>query len=124
MTGPGNLSRGECIAPALAVLVAMVLPLRLDLAATLGHFNRRSAPPFHARPHLVKAVRMEEKVPRPAKRVSKFRFTLCERRFPTSPHFPERDPPDVGAPTSPLLGRHQTPARRRCASRLSQCPFI
>ncbi len=91
MAGPSSLSRGVCIATALAVLVAIVLPLRLDLAATLGHSNRRSAPPVHARPHLVKAVRMEEKVPRPAKRVFGFRFTLSERRFPTSPHFPERD---------------------------------
>ncbi len=87
MTGPSSLSRGVCIATALAVLVAMVLPLQLDL----GHPNRRSAPPVHARPHLVKALGMEEKVPRPAKRVFGFRFTLSERRFPTSPHFPERD---------------------------------
>jgi hypothetical protein len=91
MTGSSNLSRGVCIATALAVLVVMVLPLGQDLATTFGRSNRRSAPPVRARPHLVKAVRMEEKVPRPAKLMFRFRFTLSERRFPTSPHFPERE---------------------------------
>ncbi len=91
MTRPTTLNRGLCIATALAVLVAMVLPLRLDLAASLDQSNRRSAPPVHSQPHLVKAVRMEENVPRPANRVFRCRFTLSDRRSHTSPHFPERD---------------------------------
>ena len=66
MTGPSSLSRGVCFATALAVLAGMVLPLRLDLAATLGHSNRHSAAPVHSRLHLIKAVRMEQRVARPA----------------------------------------------------------
>ncbi len=90
MTGPSSLSRGVCIATALAVLAGMVLPLRLDLAATLGHSNRHTAPPVHSRLHLIKAVRMEQRMARPAKRV--FRLTPSEWRFPTSAGSFERNP--------------------------------
>ncbi len=92
MTGPSYLIRGLCIATVLAMLATMVLPLRLNLAATIEHADRRSAHPVRAQPHHVKAVLMEEKVPRPARRVFRFRFAPYERRFLTSLVFPDRDP--------------------------------